>query len=158
MTKRKWAFPLILLSYWLLIAGALSFLDCLQPWDDLCPVPQLATVSRFRVLLSSLLAARACLYFIQRFSMSKRPFGSVFIPDLLPAVADSECNRCRTRLLQEEVFRVRRKTQLGAKRVYLRGISIHSFIEFIFSSLFDQRFNFPKKSSADWHCFCCRFC
>ena len=50
MTKRKWAFPLILLSYWLLIAvlTILSFLDCLQPWDDICPVPQLATVSRFR--------------------------------------------------------------------------------------------------------------
>ena len=41
MTKRKWAFPLILLSYWLLIAGAYY----------LCPVPQLATVSRFRGLV-----------------------------------------------------------------------------------------------------------
>ena len=76
MTKRKWAFPLILLSYWLLIAGAYYLYLSLTAFNHGMTFAQYLNsqpLAALGVLLSSLLLLQgACLYFIQRFSMSKK--------------------------------------------------------------------------------------
>nr|WP_232850389.1 hypothetical protein [Enterococcus innesii] len=78
MTKRKWAFPLILLSYWLLIAGAYYLYLSLTAFNHGMTFAQYLNsqpLAALGVLLSSLLLLQgACLYFIQRFSMSKKAF------------------------------------------------------------------------------------
>ena len=76
MPKRKSAFPLILLSYWLLIAGAYYLYLSLTAFNHGMTFAQYLNsqpLAALGVLLSSLLLLQgACLYFIQRFSMSKK--------------------------------------------------------------------------------------
>jgi hypothetical protein len=76
MTKRKLVFPLILLSYWLLIAGAYYLYLSLTAFNHGMTFAQYLNaqpMAALGILLSNvLLLQAACLYFIQRFSLSKK--------------------------------------------------------------------------------------